>query len=161
VPPKIEQVQAGRKLCTDSLGYGVGENHLSAVAGVGDPRGTIDVYADVVVAGQDRLADMKANPNAELMPIGPLMGSERSLRGSRGSHSIGWRSEDGEERVALCRNLNSCVSGEHRADESVVFAQQCRIAIAQLRQQARAALDITEEECEPSTRQVSCHQHSD
>ena len=91
------------------LGEGAGrrrDDDLAAVGCSGDPRGTVDVETDIVVATGDALAGVKAHPDANWLATRPGRGREGPLRRDRGGDRRRRVAEDDEERVALGRALD-------------------------------------------------------
>ena len=80
----------------------------------------MDIDPDVVAARDDGLADVDPDPDAEDMPVRPVVSGECSLHGGGCHDAIERRAEDGEERVALGRDLEPAVRGEGRPDVTLM-----------------------------------------
>ena len=156
VPPEVGQGKAGREQPGHLGGRPLGQDDLAAVGGVRDPCRPMDVDPDVVVARDDGMAHVDPDPDAEDVPIRPVVSRECALRRGGRHDAIERRPEDGEERVALGRDLEPAVRGEGRPDVTLMFAVEPGVAIAEVGQQPGAALDVAEEEEEPSAREITC-----
>ena len=102
------------------------EKDLTAVTCSCDSRRSMDVEADVVPAGQGRLAGVQAHPDANR----PLR--ERSLSFARGSDRVGGTRERDEERVALRVHLDPAVRGEGLAEHPSVLGECLDVGGAEL-----------------------------
>ena len=154
--PKVGQGEAGGKVSGHLRGRPLGQDDLAAVGSVRDPCRPVDVDPDVVAGRDDRLTDMDADPHAEDVPVRPLVRRKCALGGGRRRDAIERRPEDGEERVALGRDLEAAVRGEGRPDVTLMVGEQPGVSIAEVGQQPGAALDVAEEEDQPSAREITC-----
>ena len=135
----------------------VREQDLAAVADVADPGRLVDREPHVPVLSDDRLARVQAHPNPHRVVVGPLLGSERPLRGrGRRGRRRGAR-EDGEERVALAVDLDPSALLECLAEQAVVRAQDGAVAVtAEGLEQPRRALDVREQEGDGAGGKLGC-----
>ena len=129
-----------------------GEEHLPAVSCSRHPGAEMHVQAHVALLAQGRLTHVNAHPS----PDRPVL--ERTL----GLHSRGERGlavlKDNEERVALRVDLDTAVALEGRAQQATMFRQRVPVAVAELLEQARGALDVREEEGDGSGRELARRQ---
>ena len=108
------------------------------MAGGGDPGGTVNVGADVALAGQQRRPGMEPHPHGD---------RECLLRLARGGQRPGRGREGNEEGVALRVHLDASVAGERLAQDRAVLGELVRVRLGtELVQQPRGALDVREEE---------------
>jgi hypothetical protein len=113
---------------------------LAAVRGAHDPRCPMHVDADVSLVGHDRLTGVDADPHAR------WSGSECVLDRARSEDSVARAGECDEERVALGVHFDSAVLQERLAHHAAVFGEHLRVALAELVQKARRALDVREQQ---------------
>ena len=116
------------------------DEHLPAVPHRGDPRGAVDVEPDVPLVGDDRLARVNAHADAD------RPGRQRRLALLRGGQRITRARERNEERVALRVDLDPVVRGERCTKRAAMLAERVGVAVTELVQQLRRALDVGEEE---------------
>jgi hypothetical protein len=114
--------------------------HLAAVAGAHYPCTVMDVDADVALLRYDRLARVEPHPDAHL-PVG-----ERLLTLERRRGCVGRTREGDEERVPLGVDLDAAVARERLAQRAPVLCEHRGVAVAELMEQSRRALDISKEE---------------
>ena len=124
----------------DEVTRRLGQQHLAAVAGSGDPCGAVHVHPDVPLARHDGLTGVDSNANADraLAELGLCFG--------RGSKRVRGAREGDEERVSLRVHFGAAVTCERVAQHRAVLAQELGVALAVLTQQPRRALDVREEE---------------
>src|SRR5439155_15999120 len=101
------------------LAGGSAEEHLPPVRGAGDPCGSVDVQAHVVVTPQPRLAGVHPHPDAQLDPVRPRLRGDGTLGIGGGDHALGSAREDDEETVAFGRDLYAAVVAEYLAEEGL------------------------------------------
>src|SRR6185436_5519811 len=77
---EIAQGDAVWQVAGDERARRIGQQHLAAVSGRGDPRRTMDVEADVVVTAESALAGMEAHPHADDRRLRPRHRGEPTLR---------------------------------------------------------------------------------
>ena len=113
----------------------------------GDPRGAVDVDAEVVVTAQQPLAGVHPDPDPDLLLLRPHMAGQSPLRRGRGEDSAGWRRERREERVALGTDLDAPSKRDRLPHDRVVLVLQATVALVpKLLQQVGRALDVREHE---------------
>ena len=114
---------AGWQRSFDERARGVGHEDLSAMRQCRDPRGAIDVHADVVVAAERADARVQAHPDPDGRVAGPGRLVKRHLcpRGRRrGRRRL---REHHQERVTLRPALNATVGRERLAENRVVLIE--------------------------------------
>jgi hypothetical protein len=119
----------------------------------GDPRRTVDVEADIVVAASDALAGVEAHPDLHRLATRPGRGREGALRRDRGSDGRRSVAEDDEERVALGRSLDPAGRCECGPEEALVLLEHSTVGSRPERlDEACRTLDVAEEEGERAGR---------
>ena len=114
-----------------------------------DARRAMDVDADVPLAGDDRLARVHADADADRARF------ERVATRGGGCHRVGRASEGDEERIALRVDLDARVPLEYVAECTPVLCEQIGVPGAVLVEQARRPLDVGEEERDRAPRQLA------
>ena len=123
--------------------------------GGGEPRGEMDVVADVALVRDERAfrcAGRHARDRA---------GSER--RGQRGGRLDRPRRgrEGEEERIALRVHLDAAVCGARLADQPPVLVERRGVGLgAELVQERGRALDVREEKRDGAGREIRAHQRA-
>ena len=114
----------------------------------------MDVDADVALLRHERLAGVDAHAHAH-RPV-----RERALRRLGRRERVRRPREGDEERVALGVDLDARRGAERLAQHAPVLAEHVRVAVAELVQQPRRALDVGEEERDGAARErrTSCDQ---
>jgi hypothetical protein len=148
--PVLAQIaQPGLRLERDGR---LGDEHLPTVAGRRDPRGEMDIAADVVAVRHERRARMQTHPDSN-RPRRKVLGHL-----GRGGDRAGGRREGDEERIALCVDLDPAVPGGGPTDHLPVLGESGRVLLgAQLVEQAGRALDVREEERDGAGGQLASH----
>ena len=122
------------------------------MAGRGDPGCEVNVPADVGSVRHERRARVQPDPDPDrprCQAPGDLGRSRDRARGGR---------EGGEERVALCVDLDAPVRGAGAPDHLPVLGESRRVLLrAELVQQAGRAFDVREEERDGAGGQVAVH----
>ena len=144
VPAEI----ANRRVRVEQPLRGLGEDDLPAVGGGGDPRGAVDVDADVALLRDDRLAGVQAHADADLAGLERLPRLRR-----RGDRLRGARERD-EERIALRVDFDARVPRERLAQEAAVLGEEVGVRGPVLVEQPRRSLDVGEEKRDRSRRQL-------
>ena len=122
------------------------DEHLTAVSGSHDPRSLVDVEADVLRRGHERLAGVEAHADEELAPLGPGVREEGALSLARCGERLACALKGDDEGVAFVVHLVAAMAHERRAQEPAMVVQRLRVAVdAQLCDQPRGALDVGEE----------------
>ena len=137
----VSRYEAARRL---------GDDDLSAVRRGCDPRGAVDVHADVVLLGHERLAGVDAHPDPDWAR------SERCLRLGRGGDGVGRPRERDEERVALGVDLDPVVSAEGLTDRAPMLFEKNGVGRPVLLKETRRSFDVGEEERHRAGWQTSC-----
>ena len=120
---------------------------LPAVRGRADPGGTVDVEADVALVGDDGVAGVDADPDAD-------RGLRRSLDSLGCRDGVVGPTEGDEERVALRVDLDAVVRRRSRADPPVL-GQQVGVVLAVFVEQTCRALDVGEQEGDRAGREIA------
>src|SRR2546423_11617964 len=119
---------------------------MPAVTGRRDPRGSVEVRADIPLLRQYRRPGVKSHPHRKLeLALSLTRRLERTWRGRKGD----------EERVTLRVDLDAGVVLERLPQDAPMLGQRVRIALlAELVQQPRRPLDIRKEERNRPARQL-------
>jgi hypothetical protein len=133
---------------------------VPAVSGGGDARASMDVDADVVVAGDQRFARVEPHPHARLRAARPVMERESGLRVGRSLDGATRVGEGDEEAVALRIHFDAVVAPERLTQQPTVLCENICVVVPELVQQARRALDVGEEEGNCAAREVPHAPHS-
>ena len=96
------------------------DEHLTAVTGCCDPRGPMNVQADVALLGHHRLAGVHSHPNPQRQL------RQRVLCGRGRGDGVRGAREGEEERVPLCVDLDAGAFPERLAEHSPVLGQHVR-----------------------------------
>ncbi len=125
----------------------LGQHDLPAVGRGADPGGSVDVDADVALAGHDRRpgVDTDPDPDGFVERLDLLGGTDRVVRPAEGD----------EERVALRVDLDPVVTGERGAQDAPMRGEQVGVVIAMLVEETRRTLDVGEQEGHGAGREVS------
>ena len=97
---------------------------------------------------------MHPHPYPQLRAVGPFVRSESALRIGRRHNRILRTPERHEERVALRVDLLSVVLRERGPQDAVVVSTCRSVALTELLQQSRRALDVGKEEGDRSMRKL-------
>ena len=122
------------------------EQHLPAVPCGRDACAEVDVETDKALVPQLGRARVQSHPH----PNGPAV--ERGLALGCRRDRLGRAREGVEERAALGVDLDAAVAGEGVPQYPPVLGKRLRVAVAELVQQPRRALDVGEEERDRATR---------
>ncbi len=155
VVAQVAQLHAVGQLVSHHLANGVGEQHLAAVGGGGDPGRLVDVEGDVPCSGRVGLAGVGAHAHPDLDAVGPLVGDQGPLGVEAGGNRRAGPAEGHEEAVSLGLDLDAAVGGEGRPQQPAVLLQQLAVALVpDVAEQAGGALDVGEQERDRSARQL-------
>ncbi len=146
MPPKIQKGQVDWKLGSHGLGDLVRYEDLSTIGGAGDSGSAIDVDPNVVVARDDRPPNMEADPHAKFTSGRPVVSCQRSLGIGGRADGLDGRGENREERVTLGRYFGSAMSRQRIAHKALMVSEKRWEATTQVRQKARASLNVAEKE---------------
>jgi hypothetical protein len=124
------------------------------VARGGDSGGAVDVDAEVIVPAQNALSGVQPHPHTKVLTVREHMSGERPLCGRRSPHGSERRTENNEEGVSLCSNLDAlalCHGGAHQPE---VMLLHLPIRSSELFEQPSRTLDVCKEECDSPRRQL-------
>ena len=161
VAAEIAKSNAARKIVLHEGARGAGEDHLPAVRRRRDARRRVDVDAEVVVASEHALAGVQTHPHPEGSPVAPRVLREAVLSGGRGAHGRGRTRKHREERVALRADLDAVAPRDRGAEDLRVVVLDVPIALTELLEQARGALDVGEHEGHGADGQSRSHERAD
>ena len=119
-----------------------------------DARGLVDAHADVALLADLGLARVQAHPDLDLDAFGPRVRVEVALGRHRGGESVLPTGEGDEERVALRVDLVTAVSRHGLADDALVLGKHFCVVRADLLEQLRRTLDVSEEEGDRPARKL-------
>jgi hypothetical protein len=136
----------------EQLSRGFRNEHLPAVAGAHDPRRTVHVHPHIALVGERRLAGVHAHAN----PDAP--GRESLLSIPCGRDRVAGAREGHEEGVALRIHLDPAVSREGVAQQATMLCEHFGIALAEVVEQARRALDVRKQQRHGPARKLR-HEH--
>ena len=111
-----------------------------------EPGGANDVEPRVALAADGRLAGVQAHADAHVDAARPLVRGVRALRLDRCRDRVAGARKGEEERVALGVDLDPAERREVLAHQPAVLVEQLAVAVAELLQQQRRALDVAEDE---------------
>ena len=140
--------------CAPDQGPGrLRQEYLATTPDGAEPGSPHHVDAEVPLAADSRLARVQPHPDADRVPVGPVMGRVESLRldGRRDGVARPWERE--EEGVTLRVDLDATAFAEARAHQSPMRVQDIAVAVAERLQQGGRALDVAEDERDSSTGQ--------
>ena len=137
--------------CVDERARRLGEEHLPSMADGSDAGALVHVDPDVSLVRQPRLTSMQphANPDRAVR--------ERALAVCGGGDRIGSSAEGDEERVTLRVHLDALVVGKRRPESPPMLVQCVPIAVAELMQQSRRALDVRKQQRHHAGWEISRH----
>ena len=119
----------------------------------GNPRRAVHVEADVVVTAQVPFARVEAHPHPDRVALRPALPGQSALGSDGRFQRIRGRTEDREEGVTLGADLDPLVRGKRAAHDGRVALQHALVLRAKPLQQARRALDVSEEKRDGAGRQ--------
>ena len=144
VHAEIDEPDLPAQLRADQVVGRLRDEDLPAVTGSADPRGAVDVEPDVALRGAHGLAGVEPHPIAYGDAAGPLPGPDRELALDRRLDRVAGGREDEVQPVARRAALDGAVARERLADQAMVIGQHLGIAVAELLEQPRRALDVGE-----------------
>jgi hypothetical protein len=103
------------------------------------------VQADVAFVSQDRLAGVQPDTHPQGYTIRPGVRESKLLHRRGGYYGIGCAVKGGEEGITLRVDFMPACTLEGRTQQLAVHSKQRSIAVSELVQQLRRALDIGEE----------------
>ena len=129
------------EVAVDELASRAGDEHLSAMPGGHDPRGEMDVHADVLRRVECRLAGVHAHADLDRSRL------ECLHRFRDGVDRVRGRLEDVEERVSFVVDLVPGVPRERLPHDPAVPVERFEVRLLlELVEQARRTLDISEDQ---------------
>ncbi len=155
VVAQVAQLHVVRQAAGHHLDGGLGHHDLAAMRRGHDPRGAVDVEADVVPSDDGRAARVDADADAHLDVIGPGCRGQPTLQVDGRRDSVGRRRERDEEGVALRPHLHPAVLLECRPQHPAMRVEHVRVPLAQHREQGRRTLDVREDQGDVADRQSS------
>jgi hypothetical protein len=142
-----------RQLPVDKRARRLRNEHLAAVTGGGDPRRQVDVLADIALPANVRPPRVHAHPHADRTD------GQRPLALACGLDRLGRRRKGIKERVPLCVDLHSAVSGACPPKQPPVLGERLVVRLlAQLVDQARRTFDVGEEQGDGTGRELVPHE---
>jgi hypothetical protein len=129
------------------------------VASSQDTRAAMHAEPDVPLLAHRRLARVKAHTHTQVRPLRPCVLGEPTLRRDRRGDRILRTRKGGEERIALRVDLTPTVLSERPPQNPPVLGKHLTVALPQLLQQARRALDIREQEGDSASRKLLRRAH--
>jgi hypothetical protein len=128
------------------------KDDLSTMAGAHHARGTVYVEARVQVAGNERLPGVDPDPHLDRLRLRRAV-REGALRIACGQHGRTGIGEREVERVALHLHLDTAVFGERLPQQPAVILERPNVGpLAEILQQPRGALDVSEEQRDRAAR---------
>ena len=137
---------ARRQVVADEVDHGLRQQHLAAMRGAHDARGTVDDGAEQVVAAALDHARMQAAADAQLDALGGRRIGERGLQRDRSLQRLGRIAERGIHAVAGHLDHHAATSFDCRAAKLVVMRQRGTHPFGRLLPQPGAALDVGEQD---------------
>jgi hypothetical protein len=152
VEPQVAQRRAIGEVVAREAGGGEREEGLSAVRGGQQPGGAVQGGPEVVAPALLRPAGVERRADAQRLRAVPGLAGDPALRFESGGDSLSGPLEDGAEGVAGGRE-HAPAAGLDRVPQDGVVARQGRThPLGALLPEARAALDVGEEEREGGAR---------
>jgi len=147
-----ERHPSGQGMLHEASG-GRRDQHLPAVAGLGDPGRPVHVKAEVVVPAQDSLPGVQAHPDPQGTLHRPIVGGQAPLGGHGGLDRPHRATERHEQGIAFGADLDAAAFLDGVTHDRRIGVSDRHIAVAQLLQQPRGALDVAEQEGDRPGRQ--------
>jgi hypothetical protein len=133
--------EVARLVCLREVARRLREEDLAAVGGSADPRGAVDVEADIAGAALPRLPRVDAHADTDAIEVG-----EGALCFGRGVERVVRARKGDQGPVALDVHLDAVVGGERLAEAPVVLLEERSVRVAALLQQPHPPFDVGEEE---------------
>src|SRR5205814_10659948 len=112
------------------------------------------IQPHVSFQSERRFSCMYPHAYAHYSPLGSGIRAEDPLGSGSRRNSIDGTGKGHEERISLSVDLVAVIGLEGRAQQAAALCQYTSVAITQLPEQARGPLDVGEEQCHRSRRQV-------
>ena len=152
VGAKLDQVER-RKIPFGEMGRRVlRDDHLSAVARIGDTRGLMHGQRDIVATRRPRLAGVHPNTNPDHRIRRPCVRTQRALNLCCRLHGRCGVLEREEAAVAFGPDLRAAVFGGRLADHAAMLPQQRFVTFAEPGKEARRTFDVGEAEADRAGR---------
>ena len=148
---KIETPSGSER--ADERARRVREQHVAAVPRGAEPGGADDVEAEVPLAADRRLAGVQPHPHEDGAAVRPVVRGVGALHLDGRLDRVAGAREGEEERVALRVDLDAAALGERVAHQPAVVGEDAVVALAELLQQRRRALDVAEDEGDGAARE--------
>ena len=132
----------------------VGHEHLPAVRDRHQPRGAVDLAAEVVLVALDRLTGVQAHAHRE---VDGAVVAQLLLRLDRGGRRVGRGRERGAEAVAAGAEHVAAVALDRAAQDRVVDAQRVGHVARVLLPPTGGVLDVGEQERDRPARTPAGH----
>src|SRR5713101_5387371 len=146
VQTEVAQTKTLRQACLDQGPSRVRNDDLAAVRGRRDPRGVMNIDADVLIADEWRFAGVEANPDADRFIPRPRLGGEFTLRLGGCAARVQGALEHAEKRIAFGAQFPAVAACERRTQNLVMNHLRLHVALAELLHQLSRSLDIGEKE---------------
>src|SRR5258708_32746483 len=134
---------------------GLGKQYLPTVPGAHDAGSTMHIQANIALGGELRLTSVQPYTYTHCCTLRPGMAGKSALSIGCCGDSISSAGEDDEECVTLGVDLLPEIHAERHTQELAALRQQVCVGITQLLEQVCGSLDIREEQCDCSGRQVT------
>ena len=147
--PKVAELANTKviwKTVADDGDHGPRHQHLTAVAGGADARGTVDLEPDVVAVPLRGLAEVKSHADPDIGTLRPSRSRQCSLALRRGAHRLDRAPEYHEEGVALRANLEATVACKGVAQDGPMPVEQLLVFVGPAAGETRRTLDIGKQE---------------
>ena len=122
--------------------------------GACDPGCPVHLEAGVVLVEARDLAGVQAHPDPDRLAVREGMSLQRALGLDGGQQGVQRRVEDVEEGIADGPDLDAAAGAEGAADQPIVLIQHLREARPEPLDQLGRALDVAEEDRQPTLGQV-------
>ena len=142
--PEVADRHAVRQVAADEGVHRLGEEHLSAGAGRGDARSTVNVEADVAAGSEAGLAGVQTHAHPDAMAVRPRLACQGALSVGGCRDRIRGACEDDEEGVTLRPDLNPRL--ECIAQERLMRLEHVTVSGPELLHEPGGPLDVREQE---------------
>jgi hypothetical protein len=151
---KVPEAQVITQGILNNRGSRRGEQHLSAVAGLFNPRGADDVQPRIPFHRPNGFPGTHPDAHPENLTRRPGLKGQGTLDVLRGGDRLGGLGGHHEERVALGIDFPAVIGHERGSQQGVVGGQHDRILLSQAERERSAVLDVGVEHREGATRQL-------
>ncbi len=150
-----EDRDACRQRGSDERARRVREQDVAALPRGAEPRRADDVETEVALAADGRLAGVQPHPDEDGAALRPVVSGVGALHLHRGLDRVAGAREGEEERVPLRVDLDAAALGERVAHQPTVVGEDAVVAVTELLQERRRALDVAEDERDGAAREGS------